>query len=388
MKNILQRFLGKFQQRSKDKVLGFKEFCDGLPDRRALVSYLVYPLLPLPEKRDRIIFSNLGIAQYIPRALNELGFEVDIISWDDMDWLPNQHYDLYIGHGGMNFEHISRALADKTIQIYFSTGMYWKEFNIREAKRIYELALRRGYLLPPDRVISNSEEYANQTADGIICLGNQNAVQSYSQFPLVIGINNAVYPLNWHGFTDKDFEKGRRHFLFFSGGGSLHKGLDLLLEAFVGTDLHLHICQIIDPAFADIYKIELTRHSNIHVYGHIRMRSAEFEQLASLCDWIISASACEGQPGATLECMAFGLIPILTAQTNIDIENFGMLLPENSIADIQKTILAAAEMDIDECRKRSRLAASVVRENYTPEKFNSNLKNAIERIMAADHNVF
>jgi hypothetical protein len=118
------------------------------------------------------------------------------------------------------------------------------------------------------------------------------------------------------------------------------------------------------------------------------MRSAEFEQLASLCDWIISASACEGQPGATLECMAFGLIPILTAQTNIDIENFGMLLPENSIADIQKTILAAAEMDIDECRKRSRLAASVVRENYTPEKFNSNLKNAIERIMAADHNVF
>ena len=382
MNNILRLFLGRFRKKpdAMIRILGYKEFCAVPPTRRALISYLVSPLLPVPAKRDKIVFSNLGIAQYIPRALNELGFEVDIVSWDDMEWLPKQHYDLYIGHGGINFEHISRALSNKTVQIYFSTGIYWKEFNIREARRIYELALRKGYLLPPDRVISNSEEFANENADGIICLGNQNVVQSYRQFPLVVGINNAVYPLDWHGLADKDFEKGRKHFLFFSGGGSLHKGLDLLLDAFADTDLHLHICQIIDPAFAQIYKVDITQRPNIHVYGHIRMRSPEFEQLASLCNWTISATVCEGQPGATLECMAYGLIPILTTGANIDLENFGIFLPEDSNDDIKKVIFAAAKMDIDECKQRAKITTAVVREYYSPEKFNDNFKNAVQRI--------
>jgi hypothetical protein len=383
VKKILGQVLRNFYTRPPDRLFGFKEFCVTPPIKRALLSYLTSPLLLPASKRDRVVFSNLGIAQYIPRALNELGYEVDIVSWDDKEWLPKRHYDVYIGHGGINFEHISRALPDETIKIYFSTGIYWREWNIKEARRIYELALREGYLLPPDRAIKFSEEYANKSADGIICLGNQNAVQSYRQFPLVIGINNAAYPYDPQDLIDKDFEHGREHFLFFSGGGNLHKGLDLLLEAFSGTDLHLHICQIIDPKFAEIYKDELTQHSNIHVYGRIRMRSTDFEKLASLCNWTISATACEGQPGAVLECMAYGLIPILTTGANIDIENFGILLPENDIDDIRKIILAAAKMDIDECKQRAELTADVVRKNYSPEKFNIDFKNAVQRIVSA-----
>jgi hypothetical protein len=381
-KFFLRTVLGKSHKRPPARLFRFKEFCATPPTKKALVSYLVSPLLPAASERNRVEFSNLGIAQSIPRALNELGYEVDIVAWNDTEWLPRQHYDVYIGHGGINFERISRVLPDDTTQIYFSTGIYWREWNIREARRMYELALRKGYILPPDRAIKFSEEYANQSADGIICLGNQNAVQSYRQFPLVIGIHNAAYLHEGQALADKDFRHGRQHFLYFSGGGNLHKGLDLLLEAFVGTDLHLHICQNIDPEFAEIYKDELTQHSNIHVYGHIRMRSAEFRQLASLCNWTISATACEGQPGGTLECMAYGLIPVLTAGANIDLENFGILLPENSVADIQKKIFAAAEMDEEECRQRANLTATEIQEKYSPEKFNINFKNAVQRIIS------
>jgi hypothetical protein len=381
VKNILRLVFGKSHKRPHARLLGFKEFCPTPPTQRALVSYLVSPLIPVAAKRNRIVFSNLGIAQYVPRALNELGYEVDIVEWDDMEWLPKQHYDVFCGHGGINFEHISRALSGQTTKIYFSTGIYWWESNIREARRIYDLALRRGYLVAPDRAIRFSEEFANQSADGIICLGNQNAIQSYRKFPLVIGINNAVYPHDWQDLTDKDFKHGRKHFLFFSGGGSLHKGLDLLLEAFVGTDLHLHVCQIITPEFFDIFKTDLTQHSNIHIYGHIRMRSPKFEQLASLCNWVISATACEGQPGATLECMAYGLIPILTTGANIDIENFGVFLPENKVDDIRKVIFDTAKMDVDECKQRAKLTADAVLENYSSENFNISFKNAVQRIV-------
>lgn len=383
MKNILRQISNKIWDNRNARKMGYKEYCTVVPSKRALVSYLVAPLLPVQAKRDHTIFSNLGIAQQIPRALNELGYEVDIVPWDDANWVPKRYYDIYIGHGGINFEHISRALPSETTQIYFSTGIYWREFNIREAQRIYDLALRQGYLLAPDRSIKFSEEFANQTADGIICLGNQNAVQSYRQFPLVIGINNAVYPLNSQGLCEKGFDHGRQHFLFFSGGGSLHKGLDLLLEAFAGTELHLHICQVIDPIFAEIYKTYLTQHSNIHLHGHTRMRSPEFEHLASLCNWTISATACEGQPGATLECMAYGLIPILPETANIDLKDFGILLPDTRIDEIRKTILYASQMSEKECKHLAQRTTSETREEYSPEKFTLQFKTAVQNIIEA-----
>jgi hypothetical protein len=377
--DLLRWFAEK--KRSSPKLYGFKEFCTTPMAKRALLSYLPGPLLVPVSQRDRTMFSNLGIAQYIPRALNELGYEVDIIAWDDEDWLPDRRYDLFIGHGGKNFERISHALPADVTQIYFSTGIYWREWNVREARRIYELAVRKGFVLPPDRAIRFSEEYANRRADGIICLGNRKTVQTYRQFPLVIGIHNAVYLYVRPKPETKDFLHGRRHFLFFSGEGNLHKGLDLLLEAFVGTDMDLHICQNIAPDFGHAYRYELTQCSNIHVYGHIDMRSEEFKRLTSLCNWIISATACEGQPGSILECMAYGLIPIIPAEANINLKQFGILLPENGIADMRKRILVAAGMDPMECRRRAMDAADEIREHYSPEKFNAAFQNAVKRIV-------
>lgn len=379
-KRFLRTLLGIKEHRQL-VVQGYREFCNEYCAKKALLAYLVYPILPPPTKRDAITFSNLGIAQYIPRALNELGYEVDIVSWDDTKWVPEKKYDLFIGHGGINFEHISRRLLPQTVRIYFSTGIYWREFNVREAKRIYDLSVRRGYLLSPDRSIRFSEESASQVADGIICLGNNNAVRSYSKFPLVLGMNNAVYPVQWDGLRQKDFDRGRDHFLFFSGGGNLHKGLDLLLEAFTGTGLHLHICQVIDPLFAEIYHDELTNHPNIHLYGHISMRSEEFERLAFLCNWAISATACEGQPGAILECMAYGLIPILPESANIDLEDFGVPLADENLDTIRSVILSVSKMDVEECKKRARGSAIVVSNRYLPEQFNDNFKKAVIQIL-------
>jgi hypothetical protein len=343
----------------------------------------VSPLLPPRNKRDRTAFSNLGIAQQIPQVLNELGYIVDIIQFDTKGWKLSKRYDLFIGHGGVNFEDILCQLPKDAVRIYFSTGLYWKEMNIREAKRIYDLALRRGYLLPPDRTIRHSEEYATRASDGIICLGNTCATNTYHDFPLVIGINNATYPVTWSDWKTKDFEKGRRHFLFFSGGGNVHKGLDLLLEAFVGTDLHLHICQSMNGDFAGAYRQELRECPNIHFYGPVTMRSSQFESLSHLCNWVISATCAEGQPGAIIECMGYGLIPILPESANIDLEDFGILLRECTIERIREAVWESALMSISECKQRSLLTHATVGNKYSPERFNSSLKDAVQQIAHA-----
>jgi hypothetical protein len=367
-------------------LVDFKEFSAPGPTKRALVSYLVSPLLMPKRKRDRTVFSNFGIAQQVPQVLNQLGYIVDIVRYDLKGWKISERYDLFLGHGGINFEEIIEKLPKETVSIYFSTGIYWKEWNIREAKRLYDLTLRRGCILPPDRPIRQSEEFANRRADGIICLGNEAAVSTYSDFPLVIGINNATYPIAWTGWNTKDYRRGCQHFLFFSGDGNVHKGLDLLLEAFAGTDLQLHICQSIDSEFAALYRYELMESDNIHLHGRLPMRSEQFESLARLCNWAITATCAEGQPGAIIECMGYGLIPILPDSANIDLSELGVRITDCSVETIRKTCLRLAQTSAEDCRRKSIQVAEVVKKDYSPEHFNKTLAAAIQEIIDRSRN--
>jgi len=258
--------------------------------KRALVSYITTPFRLAPDDPRNVMFANSGIARSIVRVLNELGFIVDVVEWSDSKFVPRKHYNLFIGHGGRNFERIACHLPDETIKIYFSTGIYWKEHNRREAERFRWLEQRRGVRLPYDRWITYSEEYANYSADAIICLGNEYAKKTYSQFPLVINLNNAAYPDDHYHRLKKDFASARSNFLFFSGDGNVHKGLDLLLETFVQVDAHLYICQRISPQFYEVYKHELEDYPNIHFIGWLPLRSPQYYELVDKCAFVIYPS--------------------------------------------------------------------------------------------------
>lgn len=366
---------------SKKIITAYDEFCPRNTSKRALLSYLVLPLLPPSRFRDRVKFSNRGIAQEIPRALNELGFKVDIINFDNLSWEPKRDYELFVGHGGINYEWLSRRLPEITKRIYFSTGLYWKEWNIRMAKRLYDITFRRASLLPPERFIRYPEEYANHNADGIICLGNQEVAKTYGMFPKVIAINNAIYPNNSGNELDKDFDEGRNHFLFFSGRGNVHKGLDLLLEAFAQTDLHLHICQHMQVDFVNLYYSELTKFPNIHLNGFVKMRSRGFQMQAKQCNWIISASCAEGQPGAILECMGYGLIPILSESNNIDMGHWGLSLKDCTIETIRDTVIQASLTDVNECRIQCQRVIKATKEIYSIENFRAAFIQAVKEIV-------
>lgn len=348
--------------------------------RSALLSYLVGPLLPTPNKRDKVTFSNAGIAQNIPRALNELGYTVDIVNYNNVSFLPRRHYDLFIGHAGYNFERIAKKLDPKIPKIYFSTGIYWKDWNQREQERFRALFQRRGVYLPLDRFISESEEYANEHADGIICLGNDFARETYKCFPLVINLNNAVFS-DEYDIKSKDYEFGKTQFLFFNGGGNVHKGLDLLLEAFSRLDQHLYVRQSMEPQFEKIYKKELNDCSNIHLVGYLKKPSKEFYALMNKCNFVISPTCAEGQPGSIIECMAHGLIPILSKEANIDVKNFGIIFKGNTIEEIINVVNEVSRKDVKWYEERSRLVLKEVAENYTEEKFLLNMKSAILTII-------
>jgi len=376
--NVKDAITQRLARCAKTRVIrDYDEFCEEKPNRRALLSYLVLPLLPPPMLRDRVKFSNRGIAQEIPRVLNKLGYSVDIVNYDNRSWHPDRPYDLFIGHGGINFEQISRGLPERTVRIYFATGIYWRDLNDRVRRRAADLVSRRGVTLSSYRTVEDSEDYALRISDGIICLGNHRAVESYSKFPNVIGINNAVFPVNWDGWRRKDFEEGRRHFLFFSGPGNVLKGLDLLLEVFAESDFHLHICQHLERDFVRAYWRELNKCPKIHVYGFLKMRSPKFMSLAMRCNWVVVPTCTDAQPGAALECMAHGLTPILSEEANIDVGKWGIPLPDCRIDTLRSTLCRASRMETDSIRQLTTEVVEMTRNLYSVENFSRNIHQAI-----------
>jgi glycosyltransferase involved in cell wall biosynthesis len=349
-------------------------------EKKALLSYLVPPLIPPPGKRNTSTFSNAGIAQYIPRALNELGYSVDIINYDNNKFVPDKKFDLFIGHGGINFEKIEKTLDPACTRIYFSTGTYWKEWNRVEKERLDMLQKRRGVILPADRSIEHGEEYANVNSDGIICLGNDHAKKTYGKFPCVLNINNAVYP-DAYSLKNKNFEVARNNFLFFNGGGNVHKGLDIMLEAFSQLEHHLYVRQDIEPAFLKVYKKELTEYPNIHLVPYLKKPSKEFFSLMDSCDFVISPTCAEGQPGSVIECMAHGLIPILSREANIDTKEFGITLKENSVEEITSVVSDVSGKPDAWYKQKSFLTLEEIQNYYTPEQFLKNMKNAVQTII-------
>jgi hypothetical protein len=351
-----------------------------IPPKKALLSYLVLPLLPRQGKRDTSTFSNAGIAQYIPRALNELGYSVDIVNYNNTTFVPDKKYDLFIGHSGINFEALEKKMDPSCVRIYFSTGTYWKEWNLAEKERLDVLRKRRGIVLPVDRYIACDEEYANVHADGIICLGNEHAKKTYSKFPTVINVNNAVFP-DIYSSLEKNFEAARNNFLFFNGGGNVHKGLDLLLEAFTQLEQHLYVRQDIEPAFFNVYKKELTEYPNIHLVPYLKKPSQEFYSLMNTCNFVISPTCAEGQPGSVIECMAHGLIPVLSKEANIDTKDFGTTLKENSVEEIISLVREISHKPESWYRQKSSLTLEEIRHYYAPEQFLESIKEAVQTII-------
>jgi glycosyltransferase involved in cell wall biosynthesis len=259
---------------------------------------------------------------------------------------------------------------------YFSTGTYWGFHEAQEKKRINYLFERRGINLYPDRPILASEEWANSRADTIICLGNEFVRETYGKFQNVLSLNNASYPDNAFEQFSKDYQDARRHFLFFAGAGSLHKGLDLLLEVFAREhNLHLHVCQAIHPEFYASYRHELEELPNIHTYGHIPARSSKFYNLMRQCGFVILPSASEGCAGSVVECMHQGLIPVVSRETSIltEKDNFGIMLNNCRIETIQATVQDLSGCSSDWCKEMSLQTRQVALTEFSEATFRSNL---------------
>jgi glycosyltransferase involved in cell wall biosynthesis len=352
------------------------------PKGRALLAYLPAPV------RDEIAglveneFSNRGIARNLPKALNELGYVVDIVSWDDKNYKTNRRYDLLVQHGGINYDQLKGLVKPGGKKIYFSSGSYWQYHNSAEKKRFTNFAERHGFQPPYDRLIVQSEEAANAEADGIIALGNAAVRETYSKFKNVYSLNLGCYPNIERKEIDKNPADTKNSFLFFAGGGAIHKGLDLVIEAFADLPQQLYIVAYIEDGVIPAYK-EALKKSNIHYIGPVDFRSEKYYDIMAKCAFAILPSCSEGQPGSMVECLNEGLIPLITKDVHIDVEGFGFLLDQPKITAIERQVDQLATMTDNEIKQRSKSAKQAAASKHSPAIFLQELKSHIKQIVEA-----
>jgi glycosyltransferase involved in cell wall biosynthesis len=364
------------------RVLGYGRYLKSKPYKRALLSYLPSPLIAELRGEQLTRFSNHGLAVSWARVLNELGYIVDCISWDDTAFEPQETYDVVVLHGAKNYEQLASRLAGNPTLVYFTTGTHWRFNNAQEETRLLELRERHGLTLPHDRYISTGEDRVYAAAKGIVALGTDYIAATYHNSPTVMNINLACYPDAHFNSRTKDYAVQRNNFVFFAGAGNVHKGLDILLDSFAGLEQQLYIVTPMESAFLKAFKRELSL-PNIHLIGEVNMRTPEYYDVMDQCDFIIFPSCSEGQAGSVIEAMNQGLIPIISRETGVDVHSFGLELTDCKIDTIKQAVASMAALDAAQIKKRSKLARRTAKQRHSPEQFRKDLRQAIKTIINA-----
>jgi glycosyltransferase involved in cell wall biosynthesis len=350
--------------------------------RKVLISYLTQPFFSKPI----IGHTNNQESLEIAKIFNDAGCQVDIVRYNgDFNKIKfkNKEYDIVFGLEPNFLKAVDKFSPD--ISIYYATGAYYAFQNAAEYQRLLNLKERTGIMLRPQRFVPPHNSFA--LADAIISIGNKWTKSTFGDASRKTkSIRVSAYSFFNYDIIkkNKNWKKARFNFLYFGSSGLILKGLDILLDIFKNHSMfNLYVCGSVsnEKDFIKIYRNELFNSPNIHFIGWISPDSDKFRELISKCAFTILPSCSEGMSSSTATCMFSGLIPIVSKQTGIDVESCGIILENNEIETIEKSIFEAANMSESKIVELSNKSFQCARENHSLEIFSEDFKKALTDII-------
>ncbi len=346
-----------------------------------LLSYIIDGFLLEPDKSVPKTHTNIWQSLKMAEIFVELGYEVDVIHFTNHTFVPKGDYSFFIDVRH-NLERLSPLLNPDCIKIMHLDTANIVFHNAAGAKRLLELQQRRGITLRPRRF--EMPNFGMEHADYAMTTGNEFTVNSFNY------ANKNIYKLPSPcgillDFAEKDWNKCRRNFLWFSSSGLVHKGLDLALDAFTGMpDCHLTVCAPLgrDQDFVQAYHKELYKTDNIHTVGWVDIDSRQFKDITTACGATVHLSCSEGGAPSVKMCMHAGLIPVVSYESGVDVADFGFTLKDCSLASIKSTIKHITTISKNEFQERARSCWNFSRDNYTRENFALEFRRVILEIIA------
>lgn len=239
----------------------------------------------------------------------QLGYTVEVIEYHNLTYVPPSDCCAVIDILGQ-FERWNSYLPKRCKRVFHATGAHWIVANQAELTRLAAIRDRKGVVLTPRRHIHPAD---NGGEDYIVVLGNEYTMNTFSflKKPIVRIPISSAYEFAWP--QHRNFSEAKKNFLWVASYGMVHKGLDLLLEAFAQMpELSLTICARPEkePDFFRLYEKELMHTPNIHPRGWVDMASLEFMEIARTHAATLYPSCSEGGGGSVIHCMHAGMVPL------------------------------------------------------------------------------
>jgi hypothetical protein len=357
-------------------------------NKTALFSYLSGPL-SVPDN-STIFFghSNKWKSKEIARILLDIGYNVDAIDFNELNFVPEKKYDV-IFDIAYNIYRFDRYLDSNTIKLLHMTGSYPTYQDVAETQRVQAANQRKKTnFIPrrinqyPDQVIASLE-----IADSISLIGNEHTLSTYLEKyhkKIHLITTTASYI---EGLIKKreNYIPAEREYLWFFGSGAIHKGLDLVLDSFsVRTDLHLNVVGNIqkEKDFLEEYHNELYNLPNISYYGYLTPVSETFKQVVKRTYCFIAPSCSEGISPAVATCLQIGLFPIISHDTGIDLPpGCGIYLKTCNIDEILDALDTVSHMSPIELANQIHEIQAYSLKQYSQEQFHKDMKNYLSNIL-------
>ena len=309
----------------------------------------------------------------------DIGFNVDVIDWEDNSFMPIKNYDVVFDIH-QNLSRIVPSLSDDSIKILHSTGSHPKYAANQEIDRVNQLIKRKKKNYRPKRICETIYfDRSAEVANAISLLGNSH---TKSTFPKNLHEKITLLPVTSSKTLVKDMNtKDSKEFLWFYGYGAVHKGLDILLDIF-SRDQNYKLNIVgeveIEKDFMDIYANELLNHPNIEYHGYLDPLSKDFQRVINRCIAFIAPSCSESTSTAALTCIMAGLYPIYGIDNGLTLPpNTGFLLDSCSHKQIKKGIRIVSEYPIMELNREIKKIKDFITRNHSRESFSSKMKEFI-----------
>jgi glycosyltransferase involved in cell wall biosynthesis len=348
----------------------------------ALISYIIEPFLAKTEEAVLNRHNHFGRSLQMANVLLQHGYDVDVIDYKNTFFYPQKSYEIFIDVRN-NLERLSSIINSSCIKIYFIDTAHILYHCHAELKRLLNLQSRKGVTLRPKRL--EMPNMAIEYADFAISHGSEFTINTfkYAKKPIYkicqYHHNTLPYPEN------KDVKKNRGNFLWFGSGGFVHKGLDLVLDAFSEMPgLQLFICGPIEQEneFVKIYGQELYRTKNIHTIGWVDITSQKFREITANCIGMVYPSCSEGGAGCVTQSMHAGLIPIVSYESGIEVNDFGIIINDCSVESIKRSVQMVSSLPADILEIKSRQAWNYAVKNHNRERFAHEFANIIKKAVA------
>ncbi|MCP5180438.1 MAG: glycosyltransferase [Pseudomonadales bacterium] len=378
-KRMLRRLVEKPVVPMHERVIHLK--ARGEVRGAVLVAYVIEPFLLSPGEAISNSHTHDWETWRIVQTFLDRGFDVDVISYLNRGFSPKRPYSIFFA-ARTNFQRIAEQLPSECRKVVHLDTAHWLTNNNAAYQRLLAVRQRRGVALENIKMVEAN--WALEYADLATILGNVFTIDSYAyagkpihRIPISVP---EVYPFP----SEKDFDAVRRSFLWFGSSGFVHKGLDLVLEAFAGMpEFELTVCGPFDdePAFLTAFDQELFHTPNIHAVGWVDVASREFQDICQRCVGLVYPTASEGGGGSAVTCMHAALVPIVSYEASVDVGEAGVILEDNSVETIRAVVRALASEPADQLYARSRAVWGFVRERHTRESFGQAFDAFVDEVL-------